>query len=112
MKKDGVRIESFHDFGDDRLENLQKRLVVKALIEREIDRIVNPLIFSNIIYVAGSREVVLELMERASHHSIGKVECFFDSIAMVDIDVNVEDPIVVLEEFEDGQNAVVDVAEA
>lgn len=50
-------------------------------------------------------------MKRASEDAVSGVEGFFDAIAVVDIDVNVEDTLVVAEEFYDRENDVVDIAE-
>lgn len=57
-------------------------------------------------------EVVFKFMEGACHDSIGEVESFFDTVTMVDINIDVEDSLVSFKELKDGQHAVVDVAEA
>ena len=49
---------------------------------------------ADVVNVPCSGEVLLELVERACHHSVGEVECFLDTIAMVDIYINVEDTLV------------------
>lgn len=51
-------------------------------------------------------------MERDCHDSIGSVERLFYSIAVVYIDINVKDSVVVLEELEDRKHDVVHIAEA
>ena len=69
-------------------------------------------------------------MERAGHHAVGRVEGFLDAVAVVDVDVDVEDSRVESaawvkfsyglegggretgpKELQDGENDVVDVAE-
>lgn len=51
-------------------------------------------------------------MEGAGHDAVGGVEGFFDAVAVVAVDVNVEDAGVGAEELEDAEDDVVDVAEA
>ena len=50
-------------------------------------------------------------MEGDGHDPVGGVEGLLDAVPVVDVDVDVEDPLVVLEQLEDGQHDVVDVAE-
>lgn len=97
LEQDGVRSEVLNYFRDDRLENHIEALVIKPLIKGKVDSMIWSRIFSHIIDVSSSREVVLEFMERAGHDSICQVEGLFHAITMVNIDVDVEDP---LESFE------------
>jgi hypothetical protein len=50
-------------------------------------------------------------MERDSHDTISAVERLLHSIAMVDVNVDVEHTLVFLQELKDAQHNVVDVAE-
>ena len=47
-----------------------------------------------------------------SHDAVGAVEGLLDAVAVVHVDVDVQDARVDLEQLEDGQHDVVDVAEA
>lgn len=40
--------------------------------------------------VTGAREVLAEFVERSSHDAVGGVESLFHTVAVVDVDVNVE----------------------
>lgn len=51
-------------------------------------------------------------MERKAHHSVGEIERLLDAISVVDVDVDVEHTRVHFEELLDGEDDVVDVAEA
>lgn len=51
-------------------------------------------------------------MEGDSHDSVGEVEGLLHSVPVVDVDVAIQDARVVFEEFEDGEDDVIDVAEA
>lgn len=52
-------------------------------------------VLSSYPQVAGPRKKLPILVEADSHHSIGSVECFFYSIAVVYVNVNVKNPRVV-----------------
>ena len=62
--------------------------------------------------VTCAREVFPVLVERHGHDPVRGVEGLLHAVPVVDVDVNVEDSLVVLQELEDGQHDVVDVAEA
>ncbi len=55
------------------------------------------IIFSYIINMPSSWEVILELMERAGHDSICEIESFLNTIAMMNINIDVKYP---LEDFQ------------
>lgn len=50
-------------------------------------------------------------MKRHTHDSIGQVECFFNSITMMYVNVNVNDSRINEKKFQYCQNDVVNVAE-
>lgn len=45
--------------------------------------------------ISSTREVLPVLVERHGHDSVGGVECFLDSITVVNVNVNVQHPLVV-----------------
>jgi sensor domain CHASE-containing protein len=49
-------------------------------------------------------------VEGAGHHSVSQVERFFNSVAVVDVDVDVQHALVGLQQLQDGQHAIVDIA--
>lgn len=51
-------------------------------------------------------------METDSHDSVGVIECLFNSIPVVNVDVEVENAWVDFEELDDADDDVIDVAEA
>ena len=55
------------------------------------------IIFSYIINMPSSWEVILELMEGAGHDSICEIESFLNTIAMMNINIDVKYP---LEDFQ------------
>lgn len=42
-----------------------------------------------------AREELSKLVERNAHHPIGGVKCLFNSVSMVNIDINIQDALVV-----------------
>jgi hypothetical protein len=61
--------------------------------------------------MSGAREVVFEFVEGTGHNSVGEVEGFFHTIAVVDIDIDIEHSLESFQELEDSQHAIVDIAE-
>lgn len=51
-------------------------------------------------------------LPRPAHLPVRQVECLLHTVPVVHVDVDVQHPRVVLEELEDGEHEVVDVAEA
>mmetsp|Transcript_42954 Transcript_42954/g.124216 ORF Transcript_42954/g.124216 Transcript_42954/m.124216 type:complete len:207 (+) Transcript_42954:804-1424(+) len=62
--------------------------------------------------ITRSWKVLSEFVKRARHHAIGGVECFFDTIAVVNINVNVKNAFVLFQKLQNGENAIVDVTES
>lgn len=60
--------------------------------------------------IASAREEIAILVERNGHHTVRDVECFFDSISVVDVNINVQHTRVVLEQLQDTKHDVVHVA--
>ena len=56
--------------------------------------------------ITRARKEFTILVKRTSHDPIGGIEGFFDSIAVVDVYVDVEHARVVPEEFEDTENDI------
>ena len=73
---------------------------------------VHAIVLSDVVQVASAREVVPKLVEGTGHHAIREVERLLHSVAVVDIDVDLEDPLVLFKQLQDGQHAVVDLAES
>ena len=80
-------------FGDNWLEYHLKWLIVESFIQGEVYSMISSWIFSDIIDVASSWKVILEFMERASHHSISEVEGLLHSISVMNVNVDIENPL-------------------
>lgn len=60
--------------------------------------------------MASAGEVILELMEGASHDPIGQIEGLLNTITMVDIDIDIQHSLVGLKQLQNGKHAIVDIA--
>ena len=61
--------------------------------------------------ISRSREVFSVLVEADSHDSVGSVEGLLHSVSVMDVNINVEDSLMVLEQLQNGEYNVIDVAE-
>ena len=61
---------------------------------------------------AGEENRFVVLVEGKRHDAVGGPERLFDAVAMVDVDVDVEDARIRAQHLEDGEDDVVDVAES
>lgn len=70
------------------------------------------LLLPNTFQIACPREEVVPiLVERNRHHSVGGQERFFHSVTMMDVDVHIQHPLLVLQQLENGQHDVVNITE-
>lgn len=63
-------------------------------MQRNVDRVSTAWAVSDIGEGAGAGEEFAVFMEGDGHYAVGAVEGFFDAIAVVDVDVDVEDSLV------------------
>lgn len=124
---EGVAAALEHDGGglvdadagpDNVLEELDVLLVFDAVVQRDVEGVVGARVGrvagAGAFERAGAGEEILLVVfvEGEGHDAIGGPEGLFDAVAVVDVDVDVEDARVVDEELEDGEYDVVDVAES
>ena len=50
-------------------------------------------------------------MEWNGHNSISCVKCFFDTVPVMNVNIDVQDTLMIFQQFQDGQDNVVDVTE-
>ena len=113
LQHDHIRtVGADHDVGY-LLENIQIIGIIDALADRHVDAVEFPdPLACRLQLPCAWEEVFLVLVEAESHDSICMVECFFDSIAMVDIDVDVDHAGVDFEELQDADHNIIDVTKA
>lgn len=101
LEDNSLRLEVLHDGADDGLENGAIGVVVDTIAEREVDGIVLARSDTNVAQLAGTGEVFAVLVEGYGHDAIRRVKGFFDTIAVVHIDIDVENALLETQEFKD-----------
>lgn len=97
-----------HHSLDDRLKDGFVGLVGDSVAEGEVDTVVFAQSDSNVAELARARKVFTVFVERDSHDTVGRVEGFFDTITVVDVNVNVKDALFVAEELDYAEDNVCD----
>ena len=124
------RIKMLHDSSDNRLKNAVITLVRDSVVERTVHTVILSISETNITQISGSRKKLTilkskkiekqkkkapffsNLVQAQSHHSVRSIKCLFDSISMMDINVNVKNTIVFFEKLQNRQNAVIHITKA
>ena len=106
LEHHGLGLVVFHDGVNDGLEDGIVRDVVDAVPQRKVDRVVLAEAYPDVAQLAGPGEVLAVLVEGDGHDSVGGVESLFDAIAVVNIDVDVQNALLEPEELDDRQDNV------
>ena len=101
-----------HDRGDDWLKDRLIGDVVNAVAEWKIDSVILALPHTGVAKFAGTWEVLAVLVERACHDTIRSVESLLNTVAMMDIDIDVQDSGLEAKQLYYTKDNVVDVTEA
>ena len=64
------------------------------------------------LYTSAREEEIAIFMERDGHDSISEIECLLNTVAMVNINVNVENSRVILEQLQDRYDDIVHIAKS
>lgn len=106
LEDDSLRLVVVHYSLDDGLEDGLVGVVGDTIAKWEIDGVILTNANPNIAQLAGSGEILSILVEGTGHNSIGSVKGLLDAVAMVDVNVDVEDALLVPEELEDCEDNV------
>ncbi len=90
-----------HDAADDGLEDVLVGPVVDAVAQGEVDGVVFAVADADVAQLARAGEVLAVFMEGAGHDPVGGIEGFLDAVAVVDVDVDVQDALLEAEELDD-----------
>lgn len=101
LKYNGFRSVIFHNTFDDWLEDSFVGSIVNAVAKRKVDRVMLSLANANVAKLTSTRKVFAILVERHCHDPISGVESFFDTITMMNVDVNIEHTLPEAEQLED-----------
>lgn len=106
LQDDSLRSVPFHDALDYGLENRLVGEVINSIAKREVDGIVLALSNTNVTKLTSPREVFSVLVERDGHDTVRRVESFLDAIAVVHINVDVQDTLLKTQQLEDTQDNI------
>jgi len=94
LEDHGFRPVPFHNTLDNRLKDALVRDIIDTIAKWEIDGIVFALAHTDIAKFARSGEVFSVFVERDRHDTICSVEGFLNTIAVVHIDIDVENALL------------------
>ena len=117
LEHDHRRVVGAHTRADNVFEQLDVGCVVDAVVQGNVEGVVRAGVRVGEgprgVEPAGAGEVggLVVFVERESHDAIRRPKGLFDAVAVVHVDVDVQDARVVEQELQDRQDDVVDVAE-
>ena len=101
MEDDGCRVVGVEAGSDDVFEKMDVLVIVNAVVEGDVEGVVRARV-EGVGGAGGARPTGsgeeffgVVFVEGKSHDAVGRPEGLFDAIAMVDVDVDVEDAGVV-----------------
>jgi hypothetical protein len=106
LEHDSLWSVPLHNTPDDRLKDALVGDIVNTITERKVDSIVFSLANANIAELSGSREVLSVLMEGYGHHSVGGIERLLNTIAVMDIDIDIKNTLLETQKLQDAKNDV------
>lgn len=118
LQDDGGGLEDGDDAADDFAEEPNVVVVFHSGVEGDVDGVVGAWVsrvdWAGRVDGAGAGEEVLFVVavEGGCHDTVGGPEGLFDAVAVMNVDVDVEDARVVAEELQNGEDDIIDVAEA
>ena len=112
LEDDGAGLVELHHSGHDGDEDPLVAGVINTVTQGEVETVVLPSPGSNVPEVSSPGEILPVLVEADGHDPVRGVEGLLHPVPVVNVNVDVQDPLVVLEKFKDGENDVVDIAEA
>ena len=89
------RLVLLHDAPDHRLEHAPVGFIGDTIAQWHVACIVFSLFEARVTQLTSTWEKLAILVKRACHHTVSRVECLFDTVAMVDVNINVENAGVV-----------------
>lgn len=95
-----------------RLVYAPEGIIVETIFQWNVDGVSHTLSSPSVFLCPSSREILSKFMETNGHDTVCCVERFLDAVSVVTVDVNVQDPWVCSQEFEDSEHDVIDVTKA
>jgi hypothetical protein len=91
---------------DDRLKDGLVSRIINTISKREVDSIVLASAYANIPKLTSTGEVLAVLVERDSHDPVGSIERFLNTIAVVNVNVNVENSLLEAEKLNNAKDDI------
>jgi hypothetical protein len=99
-----------HDCLNDGLEDVSVGIVCYAVAKRKVDRVILAGAHTDIAKLASTGEVLAVLVEGYGHDAIGGVEGFLDTIAVVDVNVDVQNALLVSQKLDNAEDDVCEIS--
>ena len=106
LKHNSFRSVPFHDMLYDRLENSFVGGIINAISKGKVDGIILSLANSNVAELACAWKVLALFVERYCHHTVCGVKGFFDTVAVMHIDIYVKDSLLESEKFDNAEHNI------
>jgi hypothetical protein len=90
-----------HNGLNDRFKDGLVCRIINTISQREVDGIVLTSANTDVAKLACTWKVFAILVERDSHNSVRGIKSFFNAIAVVNVDVDVENPLLEAEKLND-----------
>ena len=101
-----MRTIIFHHTFDYGFEDAFVGGVVDAVAKGKVDGVILSSAYADVAQFTCAREVLTIFVEGDGHNAVRGIEGFFYAVAVVDVDVDVEDALVVSEELEDSEDNI------
>jgi len=111
LKDNNFRSESLAHGFHDVFVDLNELVILETIQKRYVDCIAGSFLTPHILDISCPREEVTISVEADGHHSVGCVKGFFNSIAVVDVDIDVEHSLMILEQLQDSKHNVIYITE-
>jgi hypothetical protein len=95
-----------HDGLDNRLEDISVCIVRYAVAQGEVDRVILAAAHTNVAKFASTGKVLAVLVERYGHDAIGCVKGLLDTIAVVHINIDVQNALLVPQKLDNAEDDV------
>jgi len=106
LKNDSLRLIISHDGLDDRLKDGLVGCIINAVSKRKIDSIVLAGANTDVAKLTSTWKVLAVLMEGNRHDSVCGIERFLNAITVVDVDVDVQNPLLEPEELNNAEDDI------
>eukprot|EP00300_Choanocystis_sp_HF-7_P025145 c26831_g1_i1.p2 GENE.c26831_g1_i1~~c26831_g1_i1.p2 ORF type:complete len:122 (+),score=4.43 c26831_g1_i1:97-462(+) len=100
LKHNSTWIVCFNYLCHDWAEYLLKRGIINTFTERYVNRVIFPRALPNIFQISSAREKEISIfVKRYCHYSISEIKCFFDTISVMNVNVNIKYTSVALQQL-------------